>query len=99
MNEKRKRYPNADSFLSYSGNNSKSFWQAVNDLTNDADRQEIYSLGVALQNFESYVLKQLQFKIIHEKEEVNVCNTECVNCSEGHCNHNRSEVCYDRKIL
>ena len=69
MREKRQRYPSTDSFQSYSGNKSKSFWQAVNDLSNDADRQEIYSLGVALQNLESYVLKQLQFKITAEKEE------------------------------
>lgn len=70
MSKKRQRYPNTDSFMSYSGDKSKSFWQAVNDLANDADRQELYSLGVALQNFESYVLKQLQFKITHENSEV-----------------------------
>jgi hypothetical protein len=100
MSKKRQRYPNVNKFFAYSTDQSKPFWNAVNSLNNDADKQEMFGLGVALQNLESYVLKQLQFKIVHEKEEVNVCNnTECLSCSEGHCNHNRSEVCYDRKIL
>jgi hypothetical protein len=44
----------------YSGNASKDFWNIVNSINNEADRQELYSLGVALQNMEEYVLKQLQ---------------------------------------
>lgn len=44
----------------YSGNASKDFWNIVNAIKDDADRQELYSLGVALQNMEGYVLKQLQ---------------------------------------
>lgn len=43
----------------YSGNASKQFWEIVNSLKNDADRQELYSLGVALQNHEEYVLRTL----------------------------------------
>jgi hypothetical protein len=35
-----------------------------------------------------------------DEDDCNICNNaECVNCIEGHCNQNRSEVCYDRKIL
>lgn len=44
----------------YSGNASKDFWNIVNSIKNEADRQELYSLGVALQNMEEYVLRQLQ---------------------------------------
>lgn len=44
----------------YSGNASKDFWKIVNSIKNEADKQELYSLGVALQNMEGYVLKQLQ---------------------------------------
>ena len=43
----------------YSGKASKQFWDIVNSLKNDADRQELYSLGVALQNHEEYVLRTL----------------------------------------
>lgn len=43
----------------YSGNASKDFWNIVNSIKNDADRQELYSLGVALQNHEEYVLRTL----------------------------------------
>jgi len=42
----------------YSGPLSKSFWKKVNNIKRESDRQEIYSLGVALQNFEGYVLRQ-----------------------------------------
>lgn len=44
----------------YSGNASKDFWKIVDSIENDADRQELFSLGVALQNMEDYVLKQLK---------------------------------------
>ena len=43
----------------YSGNASKPFWGIVHSLKNDADRQELYSLGVALQNHEEHVLRAL----------------------------------------
>lgn len=43
----------------YSGEQSKQFWKRINALPNEADRQELYSLGVMLQNMESFVLKQL----------------------------------------
>jgi len=43
----------------YSGNASKKFWEAVNSIKNKANRQEVYSLGVALQNLEEYVLRQM----------------------------------------
>jgi len=46
----------------YSGEKSQPFWDKVNSISikNEADRQEIYSLGVALQNHEEYVLRQLE---------------------------------------
>jgi len=43
----------------YSGDKSKRFWRIVNNLQNEIDRGEIYSLGVALQNLEEFVLKRL----------------------------------------
>ena len=43
----------------YSGEKSTNFWKIVNSIDDECDRQEIYSLGVALQNMEAYVLKQL----------------------------------------
>lgn len=43
----------------YSGNASKPFWGIVHSLKKDADRQELYSLGVALQNHEEHVLRAL----------------------------------------
>ena len=42
----------------YSGDESKDFWNAVNALPRRS-RGELYSLGVALQNLESFVLKRL----------------------------------------
>lgn len=42
----------------YSGKKSYPFWNRVNAL-NGGNHQELYSLGVALQNLESYVLKSL----------------------------------------
>jgi len=48
----------------YSGPKSEKFWSRVNSL---GKRQgELYSLGVALQNLEGFVLKQLE---IAEAEE------------------------------
>jgi hypothetical protein len=44
----------------YSGNSSQGFWDIVNSIENESDKQELYSLGVALQNMESYVLRQLK---------------------------------------
>jgi len=43
----------------YSGDLSKKFWRKVNKLKIESNRQECYSLGVALQNLETYVLTQL----------------------------------------
>ncbi len=45
----------------YSGTASKNFWETVSQIKDKSDHQEIYSLGVALQNMEDYVLKQLHF--------------------------------------
>ncbi len=45
---------------SYSNNASREFWRQVNSLKNKSDWQELYSLGVALQNMESFVLQQLE---------------------------------------
>jgi len=45
----------------YSGDESNEFWDKVNSLKG-ADRQEMYSLGVVLQNLEDHVLTQLEFK-------------------------------------
>lgn len=44
----------------YSGAKSKKFWKIVNSIENEADRQEMYSLGVMLQRNEEYVLSQLR---------------------------------------
>ncbi len=44
----------------YSGHGSRDFWEIVNSIKNEADHQELYSLGVALQNMEDYVLKRLK---------------------------------------
>lgn len=44
----------------YSGKSSKKFWDIVNSINNESDQQELYSLGVALQNMEGYVLKRLR---------------------------------------
>lgn len=43
----------------YSGKESIEFWDRVNALK-DSDQQELYSLGVALQNLEGQVLNQLE---------------------------------------
>ena len=51
----------------YSGKASHKFWDHVNAL-NDANNQELSSLGCALQNFEEYVLKALKEAEKSEKE-------------------------------
>lgn len=43
----------------YSNNSSRDFWKRVNSLKNKADWQELYSLGVILQDLESKVLRRL----------------------------------------
>ena len=43
----------------YSNQQSANFWKQVNSLKDESDRQELYSLGVALQNMEGFVLRQL----------------------------------------
>lgn len=53
----------------YSGKKSHKFWNVIAKLTNGCDRQELYSLGVALQNLEQYVLKCLNDAINKEQEE------------------------------
>lgn len=52
----------------YSGDKSKNFWKTINNLKIDGNHQELYSLGVALQNFEGYVLRQLENAIDDEKK-------------------------------
>ncbi len=42
----------------YSGDESKDFWNAVNELPRRS-RGELYSLGVVLQNLEGFVLRRL----------------------------------------
>ncbi len=42
----------------YSGDNSKDFWMMVNCL-NEPHRTTLYALGVALQNLEEQVLKNM----------------------------------------
>jgi hypothetical protein len=44
----------------YSGKSSSKFWDIVGSISNECDRRELYALGVALQNFEDFVLKQLK---------------------------------------
>jgi len=41
----------------YSGTKSHKFWQFVNASKN---KDEVYSLGVALQNLEEFVLKRIK---------------------------------------
>jgi hypothetical protein len=43
----------------YSGQGSARFWIRVGKLKDAADHQELYSLGVALQNLEEQVLRLL----------------------------------------
>jgi hypothetical protein len=48
----------------YSGDNSRSFWNAIKKLRDNKDKREywneLYSLGVALQNLEEQVLRRLR---------------------------------------
>jgi hypothetical protein len=48
----------------YSGDNSKKFWNTINSLMDKKDKREywneLYSLGVALQNLEDHVLRRLR---------------------------------------
>lgn len=43
----------------YSGKLSKEFWYKIDSLS-DSDQQELYTLGVELQNLESKVLRKLE---------------------------------------
>ena len=42
----------------YAGKRSKKFWDAVNN--SPKNKNELYSLGVVLQNLEDYVLKRIK---------------------------------------
>lgn len=44
----------------YSGNGSKTFWSRVNRLKDEIDHTTVYTLGVALQNHEEFVLRILE---------------------------------------
>jgi len=44
----------------YSGGASNDFWEKIKRIKDKSDWQEMYSLGVALQNLEEFVLKQLK---------------------------------------
>lgn len=44
----------------YSGKESKKFWKIINNDLGIIERNELYSLGVCLQNLESFVLKRLK---------------------------------------
>lgn len=44
----------------YSGKHSDDFWNAVSKIKNPTDHAVVYSLGVALQTLEDYVLNQLK---------------------------------------
>jgi hypothetical protein len=56
-------------FSRYSGDESIDFWDVVNGLKSESNHKELYSLGVALQNFEHYVLQKLANALIDEEEE------------------------------
>lgn len=43
----------------YSGKKSKKFWNKINNDLGIIERNELYSLGVCLQNLEGFVLKRL----------------------------------------
>ena len=58
----------------YSGKRSRKFWNAINSIENECDQDELYSLGVALQDLEGYVLKQLEFKT---KQETSINDINC----------------------
>ena len=53
----------------YSGIFSVKFWREVDKIKDDADKQEIYSLGVALQNMEEYVLKRFDDVLTNKLKE------------------------------
>ena len=44
----------------YSGEASKEFWDIVNSIESQYKHNEIYSLGVVLQNLEETVLRRLE---------------------------------------
>ncbi len=56
-----------DMVPSYSGQRSAEFWNRVNRL--DKRQGELYSLGVALQNHEGFVLKMLSVAELQETED------------------------------
>jgi len=58
----------------YSGKYSRKFWNAINSIKNECDQDELYSLGVALQDLEECILKQLEFKT---KQETSINDVNC----------------------
>ena len=46
----------------YSGKKSRKFWDKINEEVNESRHDRNYSLGVALQNIEDAILKQIEVK-------------------------------------
>lgn len=44
----------------YSGQKSEKFWDIINNVENEDDRNELYKLGCDLQNLENFILKKLE---------------------------------------
>jgi hypothetical protein len=44
----------------YSGDNSGIFWKRISETKNEESHDELYSLGVILQNLEEFILKKLE---------------------------------------
>ena len=59
MKKKRENIKDIQVERHYSGDASRDFWRIVNFLPSKIDVAELYSLGVALQNLEEFVLKRL----------------------------------------
>jgi len=53
----------------YSGNKSKKFWKIINEDLGIIERNELYSLGVCLQNLEGFVLKRLKESMPENKKQ------------------------------
>jgi hypothetical protein len=49
----------------YSGRNSVKFWDRINKL--DKRHDEMFSLGVVLQNLEDFILKQLRLAELEQR--------------------------------
>lgn len=73
--EKDSSRTNATFKTQYSGENSKEFWKAINNLPENK-WDEAYSLGCVLQNIEEQILKMINQALEGD-------TTECPTCQKG----------------